>query len=85
MPTYSWSVHSLTVMHPDAAIAFADSLSDLPGWNGYSPRSTAKQTVINVLTSPSFWDKDPDRRVRAELSYLRNAYDVYLDTEDSDP
>jgi hypothetical protein len=85
MPTYIWSIQSLTLMHPEKAIDFAELLSDLSGWNGLSPRTTARQIVINVLTSPGLWDKDPARRLRAELSSLRNAYDVYLESEDNDP
>jgi hypothetical protein len=85
MPTYIWSIQSLTLMHPEKAIDFAELLSDLSGWNGSSPRTTARQIVINILTSPSLWEKDPARRLRTELSALRNAYDVYLDSEDNDP
>lgn len=85
MPTYGWSIQSLTQMHPEQAIDFPNQLSDLPGWSGYSPRDSAQQTVISVLTSPSLWDKDPALRLRAELSSLRNAYNVYLDAEDNDP
>jgi hypothetical protein len=85
MPIYTWSVHAFMLMHPDQAIEFANRLSDFPGWNGLSPRDTARQTVVNVFTNSSMWDKDASHRLRNELNSIRNSYEIYLGNEDTEP
>ncbi len=82
MPTYAWSIQSLTLLDPERAIAFPKLLCERAAWDGSLPRNSAIQVIANVLNSDDLWDKEVDRRLRSQLTRVRNVYGAYLTGED---
>jgi hypothetical protein len=85
MPTYAWSIQSLTLLDSERAIAFPKLLCERAGWDGSLSRNSAIQVIANVLNSDDLWDKDVDRRLRSQLTRVRNVYGAYLTGEDDGP
>jgi Carboxypeptidase regulatory-like domain len=79
---YFWLTRSLALDSPDRALAWADSLCDLPSWNGTRPRKVTRQMVFNALTLTGSTD-DGDRRQRlmSDLTTIQNSYGVYVDRD----
>jgi hypothetical protein len=75
--TYYWFVRSQAQESPERALAWADSLGDLPSAEGSSPRDTAKQVIINVLSYADDAASDPRERLKNELAGVQNAYSIY--------
>jgi tetratricopeptide (TPR) repeat protein len=81
MASYYWVIRSLTLDSPDRALAWADSLSDVPNWDGSQAQNSVKQVIANVLSNVEDWDSNRSQRLQSTLSNLRNAYGVYVDRD----
>jgi hypothetical protein len=78
---YYWMTRRLTLDSPERALAWADSLSDLPAWNGGLPREVTKQLIANMLSNVDNAESDPSERVKSELTSVQNAYGVYVERD----
>jgi hypothetical protein len=78
---YYWTTRWLTLDSPERALAWADSLGDLPSSNGPAPREMTRQVIANVLSNAGNTGSDPLQRVKAELAIVQNAYGVYLERD----
>jgi hypothetical protein len=77
---YYWVIRSLTLESPDGAVAWADSLCELP-WNGLLARDLAKEVIASVLSSADNWDGDFNQRLQNALTPVRSVYGVYVDRD----
>lgn len=82
MPTYVWSVRTLTLLSPQRAITFPKSLSESPGWDDSRPRDAANLWIANVLNNSPMWDKDLGRRLNNQMAVMRSVYDAYVASDD---
>ena len=78
---YYWMTRWLILDSPDRALVWADSLSDLPAWNGGLPREVTKQSIANMLTRTDNTESNPDVRVKSELTIVQNAYGAYVERD----
>jgi Carboxypeptidase regulatory-like domain len=78
---FFWLVRALTRDSLDRALAFADSLSELPAWNGSLMRDNARQIIASALSYDGYWDSDPNQRLQGDLMLVRSVYGVYVDQD----
>jgi hypothetical protein len=78
---YYWVTRWLTLDSPERALAWADTLGELPSWNGGQPRAITRQVVANVLSNAGNIESDPRERVKSELASVQNAYGVYVERD----
>jgi hypothetical protein len=77
-PPYYWMIRSLTLDSPERAMAWIDSLSERPTWNGFQGRESARQVIASVLSNADSWDADRTRKLQSELVNVRSVYGIYV-------
>jgi hypothetical protein len=77
-PANFWVVRALGLDSPQRAVAFADSLCDLPDSEGTSPRATAEQVIAGILSTGDNWDASREKRLENALAGLRSVYSLYV-------
>jgi hypothetical protein len=78
---YYWFTRSLTLDSPERALAWSDSLCELPSLDGALQREITKQVIANVLSSNSKAEGDRRQSLESELASVRGAYGVYVDRD----
>jgi TolA-binding protein len=81
MGYYFWVVRSLVLESPHRALAWADTLCDLPSWIGLGARDSARRVIANVLSGGANWDSDPSQRLQSELGNIQSVYGFYVDRD----
>ncbi len=77
-PANFWVVRALGLDSPERAVAFADSLCDLPDSEGSTPRATAEQVVAGMLSTIDNWETTREKRLQTALAGLRSVYGLYV-------
>jgi hypothetical protein len=81
LASYYWVIRSLTLDSPDRALAWVDSFSDLPTWNGSQAQNSVKQVIASVLSNAEDWDSNRSQELQNALRNARNAYGIYVDRD----